>query len=54
MQKKKHSESLFGGVAKIICLYLSIEAIDPIGEDVARRLKITTPRVNGEIGASDV
>jgi hypothetical protein len=54
MQKKEHSEGLFGGVTKIICLYLSIEAIDPIGEDVARRLKITTPRVNGEIGASDV
>ena len=54
MQKKLHGESRFGGVAKIIRLYLSIEAIDPIGEDVARRLKITTPRVNGEIGASDV
>ena len=54
MQKKKRSKGLLGGVAEIIRLYLSIEAIDPIGEDVARRLKITTPRVKGEIGASDV
>ena len=54
MQKEKHRDSLFGGATDAIGLYLLIEAIDPIDEDVARRLKITTPRVNGEIGALDV